>query len=119
MASNAAGPWERAVVELTVGMAAMAVGISTLEIISMNRGDARQIFARHLAMYLAVSGFSLPLGRVGRMFGRDRSTVAYACAQIEDRRDDPVFDMQVSALEAAVREVAEATQVAGAVAHGA
>jgi len=36
---------------------------------------------------------------VGRFFGRDRTTVSYACALIEDMRDDAEFDAEVGRLE--------------------
>ncbi len=38
-------------------------------------------------------------GRVAAAFGRDRSTVAHACREIEDRREDGQFDLWISALE--------------------
>jgi chromosomal replication initiation ATPase DnaA len=39
------------------------------------------------------------LTSVGLAFGRDRTTVSYACNLIEDLRDDPRFEAEVSALE--------------------
>ncbi len=41
----------------------------------------------------------LTLTEVGLLFGRDRTTVAHACAVVEDRRDDPVFDRALDLLE--------------------
>jgi hypothetical protein len=67
------------------------------------RGNPDVAIARQLAMYLTHVGFGMSLSRVAVAFGRDRSTVAHACRQIEDRRDDMVFDDMVSALEQAVR----------------
>jgi hypothetical protein len=40
-------------------------------------------------------GGGLFFGRVAEAFGRDRSTIAYACHMIEDRRDDCVFDDRI------------------------
>lgn len=60
------------------------------------RGTAR---ARQLAMYLSHVVLGHSLTQIGDAFGRDRSTVSYACAVIEDLRDDPAFDDEVSALE--------------------
>lgn len=61
------------------------------------KGVAR---ARQLAMYLSHVILGESLTAVGQAFGRDRTTVSYACALIEDMRDDPVFDAEVSGLEA-------------------
>lgn len=55
--------------------------------------------ARQLAMYLSHVIFGRSLAEIGEAFGRDRTTVSYACARIEDMRDDPHFDEEVCALE--------------------
>lgn len=55
--------------------------------------------ARQLAMYLSHVVLGRSLTEIGGAFGRDRTTVSYACALIEDMRDDPVFDEEVTALE--------------------
>ncbi|UJW85493.1 helix-turn-helix domain-containing protein [Devosia sp. SL43] len=55
--------------------------------------------ARQLAMYLSHVILGCSLAEVGVAFGRDRTTVSYACALIEDMRDDPVFDEEVSGFE--------------------
>ncbi|WP_330998256.1 helix-turn-helix domain-containing protein [Devosia faecipullorum] len=62
------------------------------------RADAAR--ARQLAMYLTHVVLGQSLTAVGIAFGRDRTTVSYACALIEDMRDDPHFDEDVSRLEA-------------------
>ncbi|SMQ60940.1 dnaA protein helix-turn-helix [Devosia lucknowensis] len=56
--------------------------------------------ARQLAMYLSHVILGSSLTAVGIAFGRDRTTVSYACGLIEDMRDDPVFDAELTALEA-------------------
>lgn len=70
------------------------------------RGPRRIAFARQLAMYLSHVGFGLTLTEVGACFDRDRTTVRHACALVEDRRDQPAFDLAVSALEAGVLHLA-------------
>lgn len=55
--------------------------------------------ARQLAMYLSHVVLRRTLLEIGEAFGRDRTTVSYACALIEDLRDDPRFDDEVTALE--------------------
>ena len=67
------------------------------------RGRAQVALARQTAMYLAHVGFSLSLTEVGQLFERDRTTVAHACALIEDRRDDCDFDRALELLERAVK----------------
>lgn len=59
-------------------------------------GTAR---ARQLAMYLSHVVLGRSLTEIGDAFGRDRTTVSHACAVIEDMRDDPAFDDEVTALE--------------------
>jgi len=58
--------------------------------------------ARQLAMYLCHVALGRSLREVGVVFGRDRTTVSYACALIEDMRDDSRFDDEVAALEARI-----------------
>jgi hypothetical protein len=90
----------RGVIEHTVG-AAFAVARTALW--SPTRGPPAEAFARQVAMYLAHVGLGLSLGTVGRLFARDRTTVAHACALIEDRRDAPPFDRALDLLEGAMR----------------
>ncbi|HEV2509365.1 helix-turn-helix domain-containing protein [Bosea sp. (in: a-proteobacteria)] len=70
------------------------------------RGQRRIAFARQLAMYLTHVGFGLTLTEVGACFERDRTTVRHACALVEDRRDQPAFDLAVSALETGLAHLA-------------
>jgi hypothetical protein len=59
-------------------------------------GDVR---ARQTAIYLAHVAFGLTYTEIGQIFRRDRSTVAHACAVIEDLRDDPAIDQALTAIE--------------------
>jgi hypothetical protein len=70
------------------------------------RGTRKIAFARQLAMYLTHVGFGLNLTEVGACFERDRTTVRHACALIEDRRDQPAFDLAVCALETGLAHLA-------------
>src|SRR5688500_17958218 len=47
------------------------------------RGSPAEAFARQVAMYLAHIGLGLTFTAVARLFGRDRRTVAHACALVE------------------------------------
>lgn len=71
-----------------------------------SRGRATEARARQLAMYLSHTTLGRSLSEVGDAFGRDRTTVSYACALIEDMRDDPDFDAEVAALELRIETLA-------------
>lgn len=76
------------------------------------RGETRGIkavaLARQVAMYIAHVGLGITLTDVGRDFQRDRTTVAHACAVVEDLRDQPSFDLALQCLESVVRHQMEA-----------
>jgi chromosomal replication initiation ATPase DnaA len=81
-------------------------GVGYEELHGSTRGRARIAFARQVAMYLAHVACRLSFTDTGRLFGRDRTTVAHACSVVEDRRDDPVFDHALNLLEWAVHSFA-------------
>jgi ATPase involved in DNA replication initiation len=62
-------------------------------------GGATLSHRRQIAMYVCHVTLGLSHEAVGKGFGRDRSTVGYACHRIEDRRDDPEFDAFLTRLE--------------------
>jgi len=68
-------------------------------LVSPGRGSRPIGRARTLAMYLCHVGLGLSLTKVGLAFGRDRVTVHCAVVRVEDRRDDPRFDAELTALE--------------------
>lgn len=70
-----------------------------------SRGRARAALARQVAMYLGHVACGLSLTAVGRVFGRDRSTVSHACVRIEDAREAEPFDRAVAMLERSVRMI--------------
>lgn len=57
---------------------------------------------RQIAMYVAHVMLGLSMREVGQGFGRDRTTVLYACHLIEDMRDDEEFDRIVATTERVV-----------------
>jgi chromosomal replication initiation ATPase DnaA len=87
---------------LIESLVAAALGIGVSELRGRSRGRAAVAFARQTAMYLAHVHFGISLSQVGRTFGRDRTTVAHACARVEDRRDDPRFEHMLRYLERAL-----------------
>lgn len=76
------------------------------QLLHRSRCEAGVAEARMLAMYLVHVVLSRSYSEVGNAFGRDRTTVAHACARIEDRRDDARFDDEVAALEAEIAPLA-------------
>ena len=82
-------------------------GLDQTDLLARTRGAPRAAFARQVAVYLAHVGFGLSFAAVGRMFHRDRTTVAHACRVIEDRRDDRDLDRRLTALERACRRSRE------------
>lgn len=93
----------RSLIEAAVSVV-FAIDIARLR--SESRGRARVAQARQVAMYLSHCAFGLTHTDVGRVFNRDRTTVAHACALVEDRRDDPDFDRTLANLEEIVCRLA-------------
>jgi Domain of unknown function (DUF6456)/Bacterial dnaA protein helix-turn-helix len=56
-------------------------------------------FARQCAMYLAHVVLGLRYSEIGQLFRRDRTTAAYACALVEEWRDDAAIDRVLLTLE--------------------
>jgi hypothetical protein len=92
----ASDPASREAIEQVV---AQVFGVGREDLRRLSRGRARVALARQVAMYLAHVVCGLTLTDTGKLFGRDRTTVAHACCVIEDRRDDPLFDRALDLLE--------------------
>ncbi len=95
----------RCVVEQAV---AMAFQVPLRELRARTRRGAPIAFARQVAMYLTHVACGLTLTEVGILFTRDRTTVAHACGLVEDRRDDPIFDIFLDHLEISIIRLANA-----------
>jgi hypothetical protein len=89
--------------DLAARLAAALLEVPLETVIAVSRGTRRTSRARHVAIYLAHVSLGLPLAVVAEAFGRDRTTAAYACRQIEDARDLPAFDAALSTLEFTAR----------------
>ena len=59
-------------------------------------------FARQVAMYLCHVCLSYPLKDVAGHYSRDRTTVAYACGVVEDRREEEEIELLLNSLESAL-----------------
>ncbi len=87
--------------ELVADAVATTFAVPLGELCATTRRQAAAALARQSAMYLAHVVFGLSLTEVGRAFGRDRTTAAYACGRVENLRDDPALDAILDALECA------------------
>jgi len=105
--SLSTGP-SRRIVERTV---AAAFQVPLHELRARTRRKARVAFARQVAMYLTHVACGITLTEVGNLFGRDRTTVAYACHIVEDRRDDALFDASLDQLETVIVRLTSALSV--------
>jgi chromosomal replication initiation ATPase DnaA len=117
LSSSRVSPSERVVRFITLCVA-RDFGLDQGALLVPTRGAPQAAFARQVAIYLAHVCFGLSFAAVGRMFKRDRTTVAHACRVIEDRRDDRELDRRLTALERACRRSPEGTDgVCGELEH--
>lgn len=85
--------------ELMIDIAAALFNVSGRELRNLKRSSTAVTRVRQVAMYVAHVSLGLTMGDVGKGFGRDRTTVSYACHMVEDLRDDPEFDRIVATIE--------------------
>lgn len=62
--------------------------VAESDLAAPSRASAEVAFARQVAMYLAHTCYRLTYDEVADAFGRERTTVAHACAVVEDERDE-------------------------------
>ncbi|SDG38092.1 helix-turn-helix domain-containing protein [Pelagibacterium luteolum] len=106
-----------------VAIVAHDTGIDPDAFFAASRCGVKTAQARQLAMYLCHVLSGLTMTQVGQFFRRDRTTVAHACALIEDSRDDRMIDSRIQALEDSVANNRHASRarahtVAGGISHG-
>jgi hypothetical protein len=89
---------------LVSGVAARLFAVGPDRLAGAERGSARAALARQVEIYLLHVGFGLDAGTLGRLVGRDRTTVIHACATVEDRRDVPAFDAALGIVEISLRQ---------------
>lgn len=88
----------RAMCERAAGAVSVLLHVPLRDIMGRSR-EARACRARQIAMYVANVVCGVGMTACAHAFGRDRSTVSYACHRIEDERDDPDFDRRLDVLE--------------------
>jgi chromosomal replication initiation ATPase DnaA len=94
------------VVTLAAAVAARMSEAEAGALIGRRRGCPPVAAARQLAAYLAHTSLRLPRAALAAALGRDVSTIAHALRSVEDRRDDPAFDLAVTMVERALAELA-------------
>lgn len=82
-----------------IDLMAALFGVPSKELRRLGRTSNDISRLRQIAMYVAHVVLRFSMSDVGRGFGRDRTTVLYACHTVEDLRDDPEFDRIVALAE--------------------
>lgn len=94
--------------QIVLQVVSFTYSIPLVDLEGPSRGAARVALARQIAMYLVTIIGDLDHAAVGRLFNRDRTTVAHACAIVEDRRDEPEFDHTMFLLKGIVENQRDA-----------
>jgi chromosomal replication initiation ATPase DnaA len=100
-ASQAGNREERtiALCEAMIDITAALFNVSGRELRKSGRSSMGVSRVRQVAMYVAHVVLRLNMADIGKAFGRDRTTVLYACHLIEDLRDDDEFDRIITMTE--------------------
>lgn len=85
--------------EAMIDIAAALFNVPSKEIRRPGRTSLDISRVRQVAMYVGHVVLKLNMTDLGKAFGRDRTTVVYACHLIEDLRDDPDFDRIITMTE--------------------
>lgn len=88
-----------ALCEAMIDITAALFNVSSKELRKPGRSSLSVSRVRQVAMYVAHVILRLNMGDIGKAFGRDRTTVLYACHLIEDLRDDDEFDRIITMTE--------------------
>lgn len=94
----------RVIARLAKEVVCDANGLAHAALLEKKRGDAHLALCRQTAIYLAHVVGQLTLSEVATHFMKNRATVSHACTNIEDRRDSPIFDLQLEYMERQLRD---------------
>lgn len=86
-------------------MVASAFELPAERLLRYDRGNAKAVRARQIAIYLMHTGLSFPLSKISYIYRKDRTTIGYACRVVEDLRDTPAFDDRIIELEQTISTV--------------
>ncbi|MEM9329954.1 MAG: helix-turn-helix domain-containing protein [Pseudomonadota bacterium] len=93
------------VIRATIQIVAVAFELDPDALLKPQRGSAKIARSRQVSCYLLHTSLSLPLVEIGKIFGKDRTTIGHACRLVEDLRDEPSFDDRIVELEKTIRLV--------------
>ncbi|MBL8578983.1 MAG: chromosomal replication initiator DnaA [Mesorhizobium sp.] len=85
--------------EAMIDLSAALFNVSSRDIRKPGRSSLSISRVRQVAMYVAHVVLKISMADVGKAFGKDRTTVLYACHLIEDLRDDGDFDRIIAMTE--------------------
>lgn len=85
--------------EAMIDITAALFNVPSKEIRRPGRTSLGVTRVRQVAMYVAHVVLRLNMSDIGKAFGRDRTTVVYACHLIEDLREDEDFDRIITMTE--------------------
>ena len=103
---------QRSIAAIATRIAAAYVGAKTRRLWSDRTNRRTEGEARILAIYLMVCGLGMDRGLVSGLIGRQRKTIDHALAKIEEQRDDPDFDAEMTRLELELRVAVAAEDIA-------
>ena len=88
-------------------LAASIHRVAPADLSLVRRGGVNVVAARQLAIYLVHVVFGFDRDSTARLFGRDRRTIARACAHVEDQRDAADAGRTLDTIERQALELAE------------
>lgn len=91
--------WSCAICDGIIDLLSVLFEVDSKQLRSSKRTKKPIARVRQIGMYVAHVTFGMRMAEVGAGFGRDKSTILYACHLIEDMRDDEEFDMIVARVE--------------------
>lgn len=94
----------RVIARLAKEVVCDANGLPHAALLDIRRGDAHLALCRQIAIYLSHVVGQLTLSEVAACFKKNRATVSHSCTNIEDRRDSPIFDLQLEYMEKQLRD---------------
>lgn len=87
--------------QMLVSLVGGALAVDGARLCAAGRGTAEEAYARQVAVYIAHTALGFSYTETGRLFGRDRTTVAHACRRVEEEREIERVDQFVDCLERA------------------
>jgi DnaA-like protein len=104
-------------VKIASELAAMVYGVVFHHLQERVRSERRLTEARQLGMYIANVCLRVTYEEIAESIGRDRTTVRYGIEKVEERRENPLFDTLLIAIETLVGCLLK-KEVAGMIENG-